>query len=472
MDNLKILDCSLRDGGYYNKWDFSEKFIDNYIKNISNLPFDFVEIGYVSVNGNEYFGQIRYIDKHLIDKCKELGIKVAVMIDVKSIDNNLIANINSIKNDVDLFRFAVNYELIDESLNNISKLKLPKEKIAINLMYLSRWINNKDFLNKILKIEKVKYLYLVDSYGSVFPDDVAKVFKFLSSNIKDISLGFHPHNNLELAFANTLQSIKFGATIIDSTFYGMGRGAGNLKSEIILTYLNKKYQLDIDFDSLDILNKSFIKLHEKYKWGVDYPFILSGFLDFPQKDILYHIDQKYLSLKSLVSIISQKNDKLIFGKNFSQIQLNKNEKYLLIGGGDSIEKHKNRILRWLKEKPKINFGKFKLKKKLNFYIEKIIGLSEEEKKIILKKFFSWNKLFNEDFLNLTEKEKSYILSLNDEYHGSDKEILLFKYFYNCVENINSIGKGFNVIDNSFYTREGFKQMKKIMYGEMKKNHRE
>lgn len=355
MDNLKILDCSLRDGGYYNKWDFSQNFIDDYLKNISKLPFDFVEIGYVSAStNNEYFGQIRYIDKHLIDKCKELGIKVAVMIDVKSIDNTLTNKINSIKYDVDLFRFAVNYEQIDESLNKIFNLKLPKEKIAINLMYLSRWKNDKDFLNKILKIEKVKYLYLVDSYGSVFPDDVAKVFKFLSTNIKDISLGFHPHNNLELAFANTLQSIKYGANIIDSTFYGMGRGAGNLKSEIILTYLNQKYQLDIDFDSLEILNKSFIKLHEKYKWGVDYPFILSGFLDFPQKDISYHIDQKYLSLKSLVSIISKKNKPIIFGKSFSQIQLNKNEKYLLIGGGDSIEKHNNRIIRWLKENPKIN----------------------------------------------------------------------------------------------------------------------
>ena len=103
MDDLKILDCSLRDGGYYNKWDFSQNFIDDYLKNISKLPFDFVEIGYVSAStNNEYFGQIRYIDKHLIDKCKELGIKVAVMIDVKSIDNALINKINSIKYDVDL----------------------------------------------------------------------------------------------------------------------------------------------------------------------------------------------------------------------------------------------------------------------------------------------------------------------------------------------------------------------------------
>ena len=353
MDNIKILDCSLRDGGYYNKWDFSENFIDDYLKNISKLPFNFVEIGYVSASSNnEYFGQIRYIDKHIIGKCKELGIKVAVMIDVKSIDNNLITKINSIKKDVNLFRFAVNYELIEESLNIIFNLKLPKEKIVINLMYLSKWINNKDFLIKISKIEKVKYLYLVDSYGSVFPDDVAKVFKFLSSNINDISLGFHPHNNLELAFANTLQSIKHGATIIDSTFYGMGRGAGNLKSEIILTYLNQKHQLDIDFDSLDFLNKSFIKLHNKYKWGVDYPYILSGFLDFPQKDISYHIDQRHLSLKSLVSLISNENNQSKFSDIFNQIQINKNEKYLLIGGGFSIEKHKNRIIRWFKRKLK------------------------------------------------------------------------------------------------------------------------
>jgi len=183
-------------------------------------------------------------------------------------------------------------------------------------------------------------------------------------------------------------------------------------------------------------------------------------------------DLKKINVKKLNEKVIQKK-KIDNEKNKSideKLRLKKVSEKLKIDKKKKPET--NPFIRRKKEKPKINFVKFKLKKKIDFYIEKIIGLSEEEKKIILKKFYSWNKLFNEDFLNLTEKEKSYILSLNDEYHGSDKEILLFKYFYNCVENINSIGKGFNVIDNSFYTREGFKQMKKIMYSEMKKNHKE
>ena len=64
-------------------------------------------------------------------------------------------------------------------------------------------------------------------------------------------------------------------------------GAGNLKSELILTYLNQRHDLEIDFESLENLNKTFIKLHDEYKWGVDYPYILSGFLNYPQKEIMY-----------------------------------------------------------------------------------------------------------------------------------------------------------------------------------------
>ena len=166
-----------------------------------------------------------------------------------------------------------------------------------------------------------------------------------------------------------------------------------------------------------------------------------------------------------------KNNKVIDNLNIDEkLKLKK------VSGKLKIDKkpelNSNLFIKRKKEKPRINFEKFKLKEDLNFYIEKIIGLSEEEKITILDKYHSWDKLFYKDFSILNENEKSYILSLNDEYHGSDKEIMLFKYFYNSVENINSIGKGFNVIDNSFYSREGFKQMKKIMYGEMKKNHRE
>ena len=351
---IKLLDCTLRDGGYYNNWDFSKEFIDFYLKNISKLPFDYIEIGYVSNDQNDYYGQARYIDNELLLKCKKYGINTAIMVDVKEIDKNLINKINLIKKNVKLFRFAINYKNFDDSIHLIRKLGLPKEKIALNIMYLSNWMNNKSFLKKITEIKDIEYLYLVDSYGSVFPDEVSKVFNFIRNNNKEVKLGFHPHNNIELAFANTLQSLNNGVSIVDSTFYGMGRGAGNLKSELILTYLNQRHDLEIDFESLENLNKTFIKLHDEYKWGVDYPYILSGFLNYPQKEIMYFQNQRYLSLKSLVNNVKGGVKEIEFGDELKQIKLNKSVKYLLIGGGESIGIHQEKIIKWLTKNEKIS----------------------------------------------------------------------------------------------------------------------
>ena len=152
---IKLLDCTLRDGGYYNNWDFSKDFIDFYLKNISKLPFDYIEIGYVSNNQNDYYGQVRYVDDELLLKCKKYGINTAVMVDVKEIDKNLINKISLIKKNVKLFRFAINYKNFDDSINLIKKLDLPKEKIALNIMYLSNWMNNKSFLKKITEIKDI-----------------------------------------------------------------------------------------------------------------------------------------------------------------------------------------------------------------------------------------------------------------------------------------------------------------------------
>ena len=131
-------------------------------------------------------------------------------------------------------------------------------------------------------------------------------------------------------------------------------GAGNLKSELILTYLNQRHDLEIDFESLENLNKTFIKLHDEYKWGVDYPYILSGFLNYPQKEIMYFQNQRYLSLKSLVNNVKGGVKEIEFGDELKQIKLNKSVKYLLIGGGESIGIHQEKIIKWLTKNEKIS----------------------------------------------------------------------------------------------------------------------
>ena len=93
-----------------------------------------------------------------------------------------------------------------------------------------------------IKCSEIDYVYFADSYGSLYPDDIKKYIDVLKVTGKKI--GFHPHNNLQLAFANTLEAVKHGIDIVDGTVYGMGRGAGNLPLEALITYLEKSQRVD------------------------------------------------------------------------------------------------------------------------------------------------------------------------------------------------------------------------------------
>ena len=443
---IKLLDCSLRDGGYYNNWDFSEEFIDNYLKNISKLPFDYVEIGYISNDQNGYYGQLRYVDEELISKCKQLNLKVAVMIDIKSFDDNLLAKINSVVNDIDLFRFAINYEIYDQALRIIEKMNLPFNKIALNIMYLSKWIEDKSFLKKIASIQNINYLYLVDSYGSILPGEISKALNFIQKENPKLNVGFHPHNNLELAFANSLEAIKNGIKIIDSTFYGMGRGAGNLKSELILTYLNQKENIDIDFESLGYLNENFIKLHDKYKWGVDYPYILSGFLNYPQKDIMFYQKQRFLSLESLVEIVKGDKREIGFSHKFDPITITNKERYVLIGGGDSIKIHKNKILKWATKNNDITIlfvsSKFShLFQKI--YNKKIFCLHGKEAKRVIynnENLFLVSPTSNSYETELIDNQRTYTYnSSNQIFENSMLELALLTLIKNKISKVFCLG---------------------------------
>ena len=211
--------------------------------------------------------------------------------------------------------------------------------------------------------------------------------------------------------------------IVDSTFYGMGRGAGNLKSELILTYLNQRHDLEIDFESLENLNKTFIKLHDEYKWGVDYPYILSGFLNYPQKEIMYFQNQRYLSLKSLVNNVKGGVKEIEFGDELKQIKLNKSVKYLLIGGGESIGIHQEKIIKWLTKNEKISlifvsakfsnlFNKIKNKKIFFLHGKEAQRVDSNNKDIFL---VSPNSNLNET--DLLDNQNTYTYNTKKQYYS-------------------------------------------------------
>ena len=371
---VNILDCTFRDGGYYNNWDFNEEEISNYIKHISKLPIEYIEIGYISNIDKGYYGKLYFIDRKIINQFKEANKKIAVMVDIKNFNDDLKSKILDIIDHVDLFRFAINYNDLESSLDLIKSLGIAKRKIALNFMYLSEWYSDHLVIEEIKKINFAEYIYLVDSYGSCFPDDISKAINSLKQ--KSIyKLGFHAHNNLELAFANSLCAINEDIDIIDSTLQGMGRGAGNLKTENILAYYAIKEKKSIDIQSVGDLTTVFDSLKNEFNWGSNFTYALAGLLSYPQSKVMDMLTTRFLSLKSVISKILMKDkEEPFFYELFDEKLIPSNQnKILFIGGGESVFKHRDAINTWIKKNnPFILFISTKHSNLINFQSKKSI----------------------------------------------------------------------------------------------------
>jgi len=199
------------------------------------------------------------------------------------------------------------------------------------------------------------YLYLVDSFGGVFPEDVRKMIGLVKSKT-DVKLGFHGHNNLELALANTLIAMEEGVDIVDGTITGMGRGAGNLKTELLLSVLNSKRILDFDYNQLSRVTDPFEDLQKHYGWGTSLPYIVSGANSIPQKQVMEWVTRRYYSFNSIIRALSNQskgvedNEKLP-GTDF--IKRQKHKCAFIVGGGPSAIHHSEAIRTFLTRNPEI-----------------------------------------------------------------------------------------------------------------------
>lgn len=302
IKGVKIFDCTLRDGGYYTNWDFPQEMVEKYLRSLNTLPIDYVELGYRSLDHSVYHGEYNYLPKSVLERCKTWcpDKKTSVMINLKEVDEQTIRPLLfNLSGYVDMIRFATRPDDVERAVGIARIVKSYGLEVALNIMYMSTWVENPRFAEGLQGAEvAVDYLIMVDSYGSVFPQQIGPCVDMLRAHYKG-NIGFHGHNNLELAFANTLAAIDAGVSVVDATMMGMGRGAGNLKMELLLTYCAK-------FDSSIALNvlmetlEDFERLHQEYKWGTNLPYIVSGCHSLPQKDIMEWITKKRYSTSSIV----------------------------------------------------------------------------------------------------------------------------------------------------------------------------
>jgi 4-hydroxy 2-oxovalerate aldolase len=350
---FKILDCTLRDGGYYTNWDFDKQLVDTYLTAMNNLPVEYLEVGYRSPKLSGYYGEYFYCPDFVLKKLGGLSNKkLVIILNEKDVQVDMVEELlKPCLGIITMVRLAIDPTNLLRAIALAKKVKSMGFELGFNVMYMSKWKELPEFLSNLKHVDGVAdYFYMVDSYGGVYPEDVKEIFGLVRSQMKT-KIGFHGHNNLELALINTLMAIECGADIVDATVTGMGRGAGNLKTELLLTALNQKVDLEVDFNALSSTTDAFTQLQKEYHWGTNLPYMVSGAHSLPQKDVMEWVSKRYYSINSIVRALHQQKNKdngkyplFTKKKSFSQ--------GLIIGGGITAVEKATAILEFVNQ-----FGK-------------------------------------------------------------------------------------------------------------------
>jgi 4-hydroxy 2-oxovalerate aldolase len=355
-----VLDCTLRDGGYYTNWDFQKVLVQKYLKTMVDSPVEYVEIGYRNLPHSGYIGEYYYLPNSTLEMLREYSsskLKLAVMLDAKNYTPQDIPSLLAdCQDQVQLVRMAVNPANLEQGIALAKAIKVLGFAVAINLMYLSKMRDEYSFLLAFEKLgEVVDYLYLVDSFGACFPQQVKEAIQFAKNHLPQ-KIGFHGHDNINLAFANTLAALEAGVDIVDSTVLGMGRGAGNLRTELIIAHLAQSLGKQIDLSSLADLLEVFQKLKDEYRWGSELPYIVSGLADLPQKDVMEWLGKKRYSTSTVVLALQGKQQKELDSEPYpslsdriEQLDLQNIKTCVIVGGGLTATEHSNSIIEYVKK---------------------------------------------------------------------------------------------------------------------------
>ena len=291
--DIKVVDCTLRDGGLVNNFGFTDDFVKALYKTNIKAGVDYMEFGYKAdreMFDESKFGKWKFCgDQDIIDIVgdNDTELKISVMADVGRTDfrRDICDKANS---PIDMIRVATYLHTIPSALEIVEYCKNKGYETTINIMAVSK-ANDSDLGDALELIGRscVDTIYIVDSYGSLYPEQMRRLAnKYIECGEKyGKSIGIHAHNNQQLAFANTIETLTMGVSYLDSTVSSMGRGAGNCPTELLLGFLkNPKYHIT---PVLKFIEQHINKLKkEGVVWGYDIPYLLTGRLNQHPRDAI------------------------------------------------------------------------------------------------------------------------------------------------------------------------------------------
>ena len=294
MKKIKILDCTLRDGGYINQWDFGIETINKIVKGLSKANLDFIEIGYLNKdadnNNKSIYKSIRKASEVIP---KNTNSKKQLYLAMADVDQFLPENLEPFQNGfIDGIRVVFYKHQVEKALKMCDAVSKAGYKLFVQPMVTVDYTIS-EYCELIEKINTLNpyAVSIVDSFGYMGKSELFKYFQLLDSNLNEKTIiGFHSHNNMQMALLNSeaLLSYETNRTIIlDSSLYGMGRGAGNLNTELITNYYNEtiSYRYNINI-ILELIGTYIYPISLNKQWGYSPYFYLTA---------LYHCHPNYVS---------------------------------------------------------------------------------------------------------------------------------------------------------------------------------
>ena len=308
----RLLDCTLRDGGYLNDWNFGNNTLTCIFDRLNEAGIDIIEVGFLDDKYGYDMNRTIQPDTQSVGRAfSKTVVKKSMVVAMIDIGNCRIDNIQPKEETIlDGIRLIFKKERMDEALEYAKELVALGYAVFLQLVSITDY-EREDIERLASAANKIgiNTVSLVDTYGLMEREDVMKYFLWLDEYLdKSISIGYHSHNNFQLAYSNTALILDIApadrSIVLDGTLYGMGKSAGNAPLELLANNLNERYGPKYDINQLlEAINNEILPLYEKYRWGYNLFYYISAENDCHPSYVSYLMDKRTLSMKDVNSIL-------------------------------------------------------------------------------------------------------------------------------------------------------------------------
>lgn len=385
LDHIKVLDCTLRDGGYCNQWEFGFQNASEIVQGLSYANVDIVECGFLTERTTyrpdvTKFNTLEQVQRILPSNRSEISFVCMMNYGEFDVDHIPVYDGSSING----IRVAFHKRNRADAMKVCRKIRQKGYDVYIQPMVSQSYLREEftDLIEQSNQIDP-KAFYIVDSFGSMKKHELVRLFEITNQYLKpEICIGFHSHNNMQLAYSNAQTFVALDTDhqrIVDSSILGMGRGAGNLNTELFVEYLNEVYRKHYELKPLlRLIDEILNYFYQRNYWGYSLPNYLSAKHNAHPNYAGYLDDKKTLTIEDMESIFGMMDEqkKVSYDKAYAESlylsymdqstvqnrhveELKKRirgKTVLMIAPGKSAELEKDKICEFARQKNVVSIG--------------------------------------------------------------------------------------------------------------------